>query len=165
MQRAVDQYRLPVRSGGSPRILVPGIVMMILAAIVTFFVVVAGSGAFSSYSYLFLLPWIMGLAIVMAVPSAILYYQGKFSLADPVIFATWSYLFPFSSVQWVRDMEKCLRGEKVSPTRTQIGRIVTLENLDEVKTMVSNPLDPSVQKFYADPAVMKFSDEQLTTPK
>ena len=94
MQRAVDQYRLPIRSGGSPRILVPGIVMMILAAIVTFFVVVAGSGAFSSYSYLFLLPWIMGLAIVMAVPSAILYYQGKFSLADPVIFATWSYLFP-----------------------------------------------------------------------
>lgn len=78
---------------------------------------------------------------------------------------TWSYLFAFSSVQWMRDMEKCLRGEKVPPTRTQIGRVVTLENLDEVKNMVANPLDPAVQKFYSDPAVMKYSDTPLTTPK
>lgn len=79
--------------------------------------------------------------------------------------STWSYLFPFSSVAWVRDMEKCLMGEKVPPTRTQIGRIVTLENLEEVRTMGSNPLDPSVQKFYDDPGVMKYSDEGLTSPK
>ena len=62
--------------------------------------------------------------------------------------ATWSYLFPFSAVQWERDMEKCLRGEKVPPTRTEIGRLVTKDNLAEVRTMVTNPLDPSVQKFY-----------------
>lgn len=79
--------------------------------------------------------------------------------------ATWSYLFPFSSVQWMRDMEKCLRGEKVPPTRTQLGRIVTKDNLAEVRTMVSDPLNPSVQKFYSDPAVMKYSDTPLTTPK
>jgi ribose transport system substrate-binding protein len=79
--------------------------------------------------------------------------------------ATWSYLFPFSSVQWMRDMEKCLRGEEVPPTRTQLGRIVTLENLAEVRTMVSDPLNPSVQKFYDDPAVMRYSDEPLMTPQ
>src|SRR5205085_9175933 len=79
--------------------------------------------------------------------------------------ATWSYLFPFSAVQWERDMEKCLRGEKVPPTRTELGRLVTKANLAEVRTMVTNPLDPSVQKFYSDPAVMKYSDTPLTTPK
>ena len=57
-------------------------------------------------------------------------------------------------------MEKCLRGEKVPPTRTQIGRVVTLENLEEVKNMVANPLDPAVQKFYADPNVMKYSENR-----
>lgn len=79
--------------------------------------------------------------------------------------ATWSYLFPFSSVAWMRDMEKCLRGEKVPPTRTQIGRIVTSENLAEVRAMVADPLGADVQKFYTDPNVMKYSDTGLTTPK
>ncbi len=79
--------------------------------------------------------------------------------------ATWSYLFPFSAVQWMRDMEKCLRGEEVPPTRIQIGRIVTKDNLEEVRAMVANPLAPEVQKYYSDPAVMKYSDEPLTTPK
>lgn len=78
--------------------------------------------------------------------------------------ATWSYLFPFSSVQFMRDMVKCLRGQEVPPTRTQLGRIVTGENLAEVRTMVENPLDPSVQKFYDDTNVMRYSDEALTTP-
>ncbi len=78
--------------------------------------------------------------------------------------ATWSYLFPFSAVQWERDMQKCLRGEAVPPTRTVIGRLVTRDNLAEVQNMVSNPLDPAVQKFYTDPAVMVYSDDPLTTP-
>ncbi|HZQ05533.1 MAG TPA: sugar ABC transporter substrate-binding protein [Anaerolineae bacterium] len=79
--------------------------------------------------------------------------------------ATWSYLFPFSAVQWMRDMEKCLRGEKVPPTRTEFGRLVTKDNLAEVRKMVADPLAPDVQKFYSDPAVMKYSDTPLTTPK
>jgi len=79
--------------------------------------------------------------------------------------ATWSYLFPFSAVQWQRDMQKCLRGEKVPPTRMQIGRIVNKENLEEVRTMVKDPLAADVQKFYSDPNVMKYSDEALQTPE
>ncbi len=79
--------------------------------------------------------------------------------------ATWSYMFPFSSVQWMRDMEKCLRGEKVPPTRTQLGLLVTRDNLAEVRKMVANPLSPDVQKFYSDPNVMRYSDTPLTTPK
>jgi ribose transport system substrate-binding protein len=78
---------------------------------------------------------------------------------------TWSYLFPFSAVQWMRDMEKVLRGEKVPPTRTQLGRIVTKDNLQEVQLMVKDPLAPEVQKFYSDPNVMRYDDKPLTTPK
>jgi hypothetical protein len=65
----------------------------------------------------------------------------------------------------MRDMEKCLRGQEVPPTRTQLGRIVTRENLAEVRTMVENPLDPTVQEFYADTNVMRYSDTPLTTPE
>jgi len=62
-------------------------------------------------------------------------------------------------------MEKCLRGEKVPPTRTQLGLLVTRDNLAEVRKMVANPLSPDVQKFYSDPNVMRYSDTPLTTPK
>jgi hypothetical protein len=65
------------------------------------------NGSLTSYSYMFLMPWIIGLAVLMTIPSAILFYQGKFSLADPIVFSTWSYLFPafvlggfFFSVGW-----------------------------------------------------------------
>ena len=80
---------------------------MAIAAVVTIFVVALGNEEFTGYPYLFLLPWIVGLGVVMAIPSIILYYQGKFSLADPIVFSTWSYLFPafviggfFFSVGW-----------------------------------------------------------------
>ncbi len=77
---------------------------------------------------------------------------------------TWSYLFPFSAVQFMRDMEKCLRGESVPPTRYQIGRIVTKANLAEVQAMVKDPLAEDIQHFYSDPQVMRYEDTPLTTP-
>ncbi len=48
----------------------------------------------SDFPYLFLLPWIFALSIVLLVPPAILYYQGKFSFANPIVFATFSYFLP-----------------------------------------------------------------------
>jgi len=78
--------------------------------------------------------------------------------------ATWSYLFPFSAVAWMRDMIRSLRGEKVSPTRTQVGRLVTRSNLEEMRRLLSDPFAPAAQPYYLDPTVMRYSDEQLTTP-
>lgn len=76
------------------RSILPGVVMMGLALIVAFFGLLAVGGAFESYPYLFLLPWIFGLGILMAAPSAVMIYKGTFSFADPIVFATWSYFFP-----------------------------------------------------------------------
>jgi len=73
---------------------VPAIIMMGLAALVTFIVLLATLGAFDNFPYLFLLPWVFGLAVVMAVPLCVLNYQGRFSLANPLVFATLSYFFP-----------------------------------------------------------------------
>lgn len=88
-----DHFR-NVRPSGGERTIIPGIILMVLTSVVTLFVIIAASGAFESYKYIFLVPWIIGLAIVMATPSVYLYYKGRFSFADPIVFATWSYLFP-----------------------------------------------------------------------
>ncbi len=91
--QSADHFR-NVRPRGGERTIIPGIILMALASVTTLFVILAASGAFETYKYLFLVPWIIGLAIVMAAPSAYLYYKGRFSFADPIVFATWSYFFP-----------------------------------------------------------------------
>jgi ribose transport system substrate-binding protein len=79
--------------------------------------------------------------------------------------ATWSYLFPFSATAWMRDMIRCLRGQKVPPTRTQVGRLVTKANVDDIRALTRDPRSPEAQKYYDDPTVMRYSDELLRTPK
>jgi ABC-type sugar transport system substrate-binding protein len=79
--------------------------------------------------------------------------------------ATWSYLFPFSAIAWMRDMITCLRGGRVSPTRTQVGRLVTISTVDQVRALIKDPLAPEVQKCYGDPTVMFYSDTPVTTPQ
>ena len=76
------------------RLMIVGLGFMAATAVVALFFFALANGALEAYPYLFLLPWILGLAVLMAVPAAILYYQGKFSFANPLIFATWSYFFP-----------------------------------------------------------------------
>lgn len=71
-----------------------GVGFMVATVVVALFFIALANGALDSYPYLFLMPWIAGLAVVMAIPAAVLYYQGKFSFANPIIFATWSYFFP-----------------------------------------------------------------------
>lgn len=79
--------------------------------------------------------------------------------------ATWSYLFPFSATAWMRDMVRCLRGEKVPPTRTQVGRLVTSANCAEIAAMIRDPQAVGVQHYYSDPTVMRYSDEALQSPQ
>jgi MFS family permease len=78
---------------GRPSVL-PGLLLMALALVIGGLVFLAINDAFTSYPYLFLLPWILGLGLVMIAPSCILYYQGRFTFADPIVFATFSYFFP-----------------------------------------------------------------------
>jgi len=76
------------------RSIVPGLALMALAVIVSIFAVLLTSGSLESYPNLFLVPWLFGLALVMAAPMAWLYYQGRFTFVDPLVFATLSYFFP-----------------------------------------------------------------------
>lgn len=79
--------------------------------------------------------------------------------------ATWSYLFPFSATAFMRDMIRCLHGEKVAPTRTQVGRLVTHENCADIGAIIRDPQAPDVQKLYSDPSVMRYSDAALESPR
>jgi len=71
-----------------------GVAIMAAALVTALIFYVANEGTLTSYPQLYLLPWTLALAVVMVIPSAILFHQGKFSFADPLVFATWSYFFP-----------------------------------------------------------------------
>lgn len=70
------------------------LVLMALALIVGVILLGAIGGAFENFPYLFLLPWVFALAVVLAVPSVILHYRGEFSFTNPIVFATVSYFAP-----------------------------------------------------------------------
>ena len=76
------------------RSVLPGLILMGTTVLVTLVVLLAINGAFEDYPFLFLVPWLIGLGLLMAAPSVYLRYKGKFSFADPLVFATWSYFFP-----------------------------------------------------------------------
>src|SRR5439155_3216304 len=91
---SATHYPINYSCRGGDLIVTVGFVLMALTAIVAAFALFSTSDTFRSFPYLFLVPWIIGLAIVMAVPSLVLYYKGRFSFDDPIVFATWSYFFP-----------------------------------------------------------------------
>ena len=52
------------------------------------------TGSLEAYPNLYLVPWLIGLGLLMAAPLGYLYRQGRFTFVDPLVFATLSYLFP-----------------------------------------------------------------------
>lgn len=72
----------------------PALVLMILSGLAGFVWLLLTGSVGDSLPNFFLMPWILGLALVEAVPIVCLYYQGKLSLANPLAFGTFSYLFP-----------------------------------------------------------------------
>lgn len=76
------------------RSITPPLVMMGVAVAIGMIWFILSGDVFSGYPNLFLVPWVAGLAVVLAAPSVYLYYKGRFSFADPLVFATWSYFFP-----------------------------------------------------------------------
>jgi hypothetical protein len=91
--QAASQIKQRIRPQSDPSPL-PGIAVMGVTAGVAVILLLVLTGAFESYPYLYLMPWLLGLAAVMIAPNLYLYYKGQFSFANPIVFATFSYFFP-----------------------------------------------------------------------
>ena len=75
------------------------------------------------------------------------------------------FFFSFSATQAIRDIDRCLRGEKVPPTRIMGSKLVTKENVVEFDRISHNPRALEWAHFYTDSDVMRYSDVPLTTPE
>lgn len=63
----------------------------LLAVVVLLWLTTDISGIFPNF---FLLPWVVLAGAVILAPSAWLIYKGRFDFFHPLVFATWSYIFP-----------------------------------------------------------------------
>ncbi len=88
VQNRLEEGRTPQRS------LAPGMILMAVAIFVGALAIVINSDMTRSFPYLYLLPWVLALLIVLIIPTAILYWRGTLTLFDPLVYATWSYFFP-----------------------------------------------------------------------
>lgn len=84
----------PRLGSGKDRSVVPGLILMGVAGFIGLLAVLFASGSLDSYPNLYLVPWLLGLGAVMAVPMTFLYYRDRFTFVDPLVFATLSYFFP-----------------------------------------------------------------------
>ncbi|MGE3467213.1 MAG: hypothetical protein AB7J13_09795, partial [Pyrinomonadaceae bacterium] len=128
--------------------------LMALAVVVSVSIIFAASGIFDNFQYLFLLPWVIGLGVVIAIPLAILYFQGELNYGNPIVFASFSYFIPafvvggfllaagFSEpyfLSYIQDQEynlpltvvlsglgfTCLALGYVTPVATKLGKLVS----------------------------------------
>lgn len=74
--------------------MIAGIGVMIAAVFVTLLLLALNSDIYSTFPYFFIIPWLIGLLVVLLIPSGILLYQGKFGFDNPLVFATFSYFIP-----------------------------------------------------------------------
>lgn len=74
--------------------MVPGLVLMATVLVVSGIAFVINSDLTASFPHLYLLPWIIGLAVVLTAPNLFLLYRGRWKLYDPIVFASCSYFFP-----------------------------------------------------------------------
>src|SRR5690606_2940789 len=81
-------------TGDATRNPLPAIAIMAFAVIAGLVALLMMSGTSLGIPYPYLLPWLLALAIVMAIPLIMQKRRGKFTLADPIIFATLSYFYP-----------------------------------------------------------------------
>ena len=75
----------------------------------------------------------------------------------------WSFFFSYSSTLMARDMERCLSGARINPTRVLIGRPVTRAGAAAYRKIISQPRSPANRKLYSNPNVMRYSKVRLRT--
>lgn len=75
------------------------------------------------------------------------------------------FFFSFSATQAIRDLARCLRGERILPTRIMGSKLVIKNNVEEFERISRNPQAPEYAHFYTDQTVMRYSDVPLTTPE
>lgn len=68
--------------------------MMAISALVGLIIIGVNSEWFDSFPYLFLMPWICVLAIVLSIPVGITLARGGNGLENPLMIATITYFFP-----------------------------------------------------------------------
>lgn len=71
-----------------------GLGLMMAAFAVTLVAVLLASDFSATKPLVFIIPWVLVLAVVFAVPLVVMLYRGIFTFYDPIVFATFSYLFP-----------------------------------------------------------------------
>lgn len=72
----------------------PALALMLIAGLAGFTWIFLTSAVGDQYKYFYLLPWVLGLGMVQALPIIIFYIQGKLTLVNPIVFGTLTYLFP-----------------------------------------------------------------------
>jgi hypothetical protein len=75
-------------------LLVPVIIIAIITIVGGFSLVFVSDDAANPFKQLFLMPWVILLGVVLAIPNFYLYYKGRFDLFHPLVFAAWSYFIP-----------------------------------------------------------------------
>ncbi|MEO7673176.1 MAG: hypothetical protein ABIU09_03750 [Pyrinomonadaceae bacterium] len=87
-------FRNPAVRTIQERSFAPGLIIMGAVIAVSMIAILLNSDLPLLFPYLYLLPWLLALFLVLTIPTAILYYQGNLKLYNPLVYATWSYFFP-----------------------------------------------------------------------
>ncbi|MEO8071692.1 MAG: O-antigen polymerase [Acidobacteriota bacterium] len=69
-----------------------GLAIMIIVGIVLMLVLLDDQS--NPFKDTYLLPWVILLGVVIAVPNFYLIYKGRFNLFNPIVYAAWSYFVP-----------------------------------------------------------------------
>jgi|GEM_PF-6452136 len=75
------------------------------------------------------------------------------------------FFFSFSATQAIRDLARCIAGERVPPTRIMGSKLVTRDNVRDFEHISRNPEAPEYAHYYTDQTVMRYSNVPLTTPE
>ena len=83
-----------IRQNTDKALLIPvvGLALMIIVGIVLMLVLLDDQS--NPFKDTYLLPWVVLLGVVIAVPNFYLIYKGRFNLFNPIVYAAWSYFVP-----------------------------------------------------------------------
>ena len=93
----MDKFRTQNFNGSAPKevgLLIP---LLIVGAVVLgglFSLILLTDDTINPFKDMYLMPWVLLLGVVIAVPNFYLIYKKQFHLFNPIVFAAWSYFVP-----------------------------------------------------------------------